>query len=367
MALSKEQLGKPIQVRQRIEETGDAVSLALEIPEALKSQFAYRAGQFVTFFMEIGGETLNRSYSISSAPGVDPELRITVKKVRGGRASNFLCDQVKVGDTLMTAPPAGQFFKGLPATGGAHYYLIAAGSGITPIFSILKSVLKESPSSHVTLLYGNRDESSIIYRQELERWQNENPDRLKICHVLSKPSLGWTGARGRITRELLASRLKEDHPGGAAEFYLCGPKEFMGEIRESLVTERFSADKIHSEDFAISLHRPGVHVDQAWTLIGDDSPAETAEKIVAVINGESVEVNAKPGQNILETLLEAGANPPYSCMDGACMACLAKIESGRVYQDDPGILTEENIAAREILTCQAKPLSRVVRVTFDDL
>ena len=369
MSLTVDQLAKPLKVLRRIQETPEAVSLTLQIPEDLQKKFRYEAGQFVTFFMNIGGEAVNRSYSLSSSPLVDQEFQVTVKKVKGGRGSTFLCEQINVGDILMTTPPSGQFFKPAPDAKGIHYYLLAAGSGVTPTYSILKTVLTASPLNRVTLVYCNRNEEAIIYRNALEKWAQENPSRLDVVHVLSKPSFGWPGRNGRIDRTFLGELL--DMPVDARlerEFYLCGPLEFMHFVRNSLTEYGVHKEKIHEENFGVTVHKPHPNEDPGWTLIGPSFPSgEEPEKIIAVINGESIEVPAKKNQSILETLIEAGAQPPYSCMDGACMACLAKVQEGRVYQADPGILNEDNIANHETLTCQAKPLSRIVKITYDNL
>lgn len=368
MSLSPEQLGKPLKVLRRIQETPEAVSLVLEIPEAHKKQFHYQAGQFVTFFLTVNGERLNRSYSLSSSPLVDNEFKVTVKKVPNGRASTFLCEKVKEGDTLLTTPPAGHFFKPSLEARGTHYYLFAAGSGITPVYSVMKTVLKASPLNHATLVFCNRNEESIIYRRELEEWARENPTRLDVIHVLSKPATEWAGHTGRIARPIIAEVLDMPNSGTRArEYYLCGPTDFMHTVKNGLIENGVAKDLIRIEDFAIELHKPGPKVDDSWTFIGPDAEASAPEKIICTLNGETIEVAAKQGQNILETLLEAGAQPPYSCMDGACMACMGKIQEGRVYQEDPGILTDDNIKNCESLTCQAKPLSRIVKVSYDNL
>ncbi len=367
MSLSVEQLGKPLKIIRHVQETPEAVSLTLEIPPALKAQYHYQAGQFVTFFLNLKGEALNRSYSLSSSPLVDQEFQITVKKVPNGRVSNFLCDNVKVGDTLMTSPPAGHFFKPGFESKGTHYYLFAAGSGITPVFSIMKTVLAASTLNHVTLVYCNRNEDAIIYRAQLERWAKCHPMQLDVIHVLSKPTFNWPGRRGRIDRELV-NELLERPDSRTREYYLCGPVEFMHLMRNSLIEHGVAKELIREENFAVSTHRPDVKINENWTFIGPQTNVgETPEKIIAIINGETIEVTAKPDQSVLETLIEAGAQPPYSCMDGACMACLAKVQEGRVYQEDPGILTDDNIRSCEALTCQAKPLSRTVRISYDDL
>lgn len=368
MSLSPESLAKPLKVLKRIQETPEAVSLVLDIPADLKKQFHYQAGQFVSFFLTIHGEKLARSYSLSSSPLCDQEFKITVKKVPGGKGSTFLCDQVKEGDSLLTTPPAGHFFKPALTDTGVHYLLFAAGSGITPVYSIMKTVLEASKDHRVTLVYGNRDEQNIIYKNEIESWLKKSEGRLKVVHTLSRPSGSWTGSRGRITKELV-EKVMAEAKGSALplDCYLCGPTDFMASTRAVLESHNLTKERIHSEDFGVAVHKPAPNVDAGWTLIGPDPAVETPEKIIAQINGETIEVAAVAGQNILETLLQAGAQPPYSCLDGACMACMGKIQAGRVYQEDPGILNDDNVENCEALTCQAKPLSRIVKVSYDNL
>lgn len=373
MSMNIDLLTKPLKVSKRIQETPEAVSLVLEIPDALKKQYSYSAGQFVTFFLTVNGERINRSYSLSSSPLVDSEFKVTIKVVPNGRGSNFLCKNVKEGDVLLTTPPAGHFFKPSLEPRGTHYYLFAAGSGITPVFSIMKTVLKASSMNHVTLVFCNRNEESIIYRKELDQWAQEYATRMDVIHTLSKPLGEWTGRTGRISRALISEIVDMPASGPIArEYYLCGPGEFMHTVKNSLLENGVNKDLIRIEDFATELHKPapaapGVKVDSNWTLIGPADSLEPPEKIICELNGETTEVAAKAGQNILETLLEAGLQPPYSCMDGACMACMGKIVEGRVYQEDPGILMEDNIKKCESLTCQAKPLSRIVKVSYDNL
>jgi ring-1,2-phenylacetyl-CoA epoxidase subunit PaaE len=369
MSLTVEQLAKPLKVKERIQETAESVSLALEIPADLKSRYHYQAGQFVTFFLTVGGEQIARSYSLSSSPLADQDFKITVKKVLGGRGSCYLCDHVKAGDTLLTTPPAGNFFKPALEPKGLHYYLFAAGSGITPVYSIMKTVLSASPLNHVTLVYGNRSENAIIYQKEIEQWAQKHPAQLDVIHVLSKPSFEWPGRRGRIDRAFLHELLQMPASGPAArEYYLCGPIEFMHVVRNALLEYGIQKDLVKEENFGVAVHKPaGPSVKDNWTLIGPDAEVEASEKIIAEINGEIFEVPAVAGKSVLETLLESGAQPPYSCMDGACMACLAKVQQGRVYQEDPGILSEDNIANCESLTCQAKPLSRIVKISYDNI
>ncbi len=372
--MTPEQLSKPLKVSKRIQETPDAVSLVLDIPSELKSQFRYQAGQFVSFFLTINGEKLSRSYSIPSSPLTDTDFKITVKKVSGGKGSTYLCEQVKEGDTLLTTPPAGQFFKPLLEDKGVHYLLFACGSGITPVFSIMKTVLNASVNNRATLVYGNRNEEAIIYKKELDQLTKQFEGRLQIHHVLSKPSANWQGRKGRIDDTITAQIADESAQSNLTrDVYLCGPTEFMNATKKILLEKKIPAERIHIEDFGGAVHKPaaansaGQKVDEHWTFIGPSKVTESPEKIIAQLNGETVEVPAKEGQSILDALLEAGAQPPYSCLDGACMACMGKIQEGRVYQVDPGILTDDNVANCEALTCQAKPLSRIVKVSYDNL
>jgi ring-1,2-phenylacetyl-CoA epoxidase subunit PaaE len=368
MSLSVEQLTRPLKVAKRIQETPDAVSLVLEIPKESQQEFHYQAGQFVTFFLEIGGETISRSYSLSSSPIVDTEFKITVKKVPGGKGSTFLCDDVKEGQILRTTKPSGHFFK--PSLETTQYFLNAAGSGITPVFSILKTVLNSSEENEVHLLYCNRNEDSIIFRNEIAEWQKKFDGRLHVHHLLSQPSSSWTGAKGRFSTAWLDQILKLRKKQMRQEFYVCGPDGFMSAAVQEMQKLGIDKSLIRQESFAVGLQMtksPDLNTD--WTYIGDKSQATTTSggHLVAVVQGETVECEVQPDQSILEALIEAGANPPYSCMDGACMACLAKVQEGLVYQKDPGILSDENVENRETLTCQARVLSRNVKVSYDDI
>lgn len=368
MSLNIDQITRPLKIAKRIQETPEAVSLVFEIPVDASMDFHYQAGQFVTLFLEIDGESLNRSYSLCSSPLTDSEFKITIKKVSGGKGSTYLCEKVKEGQSLRTTKPAGHFFK--PSLDSTQYFLIAAGSGITPTYSILKTVLASNSENQVHLLYCNRNEQSIIYAKEIEEWQKKFPDRLQVHHLLSQPSSSWTGERGRFSTQWLDKILRHKNKTLAQEYYVCGPDGFMASVMQELLSTGVDKSLIRQESFAIGLkagRTPDLNTD--WTYIGDKSQAttESGGKLIAIVSGDTVECEVKPDQSILEALIEAGANPPYSCMDGACMACLAKVQDGLVYQKDPGILSDENIENHETLTCQARVLSRNVKVSYDDI
>lgn len=377
MTAAIDRLTKPLKVLKKIRETSDACSIVLDIPREHATEFAYRPGQFVTLFLKVNGEELRRSYSLCTSPFHDTDFRITVKKVPGGRGSTFLVDQLNEGDVLNVTPPSGNFFTPPKELKGQHYVLFAAGSGITPVFSILKSMLKVQDQNQVTLVYCNRDEASIIYRAELNQWLSQFPQRLQVHHVLS--SLG-----GRLDIEKL-SHLWNDIQSQSKlnkEFYMCGPVPFMTLISDFCERSGVAKDRMHIESFGEMPMMKKIEAEaQSSTgrsdseenipgrvYIGDAAvPGDSPGTLKAMCSGEALEVTANGKASILETLLAAGHNPPYSCMDGACMACMAKLVEGRVYQNDPGILTDENIERCEILTCQARPLSKVVRVDYDNL
>ncbi len=370
MTLTKENLTHTLKVKRRIQETSESISLVFEIPDPLKATFHFKAGQFVTLFLDVDGKEIRRSYSLSSSPLVDQDFKITIKRVPGGLGSNYVFDHVFEGSSVAVTPPAGHFFKPSDVV-GQNYFLFAGGSGITPIFSILKTVLASDPQARVALLYANRNEEGIVYRSELTEWEKKHTDRLKVLHLLSRPSGGWSGAQGRINIDLVSQVLKiwdnNKHPLHDKNiFYLCGPIGFMEVVKSSLQSLGVQPGQIRTEDFGM-----GAVVDplpEGAVMIGDEAALRSSTSLVHVLlNGESFEVSPKSGQTILEALIEIGANPPYSCMDGACMACLAKVPEGLVVQSQPGILTEDNIAAREVLTCQARPLSGVVRIDYDNL
>lgn len=348
-----------LRVQKKIFETAEACSLVLEIPEEHKSKFIYRPGQFITFFLILEGKAVNRSYSLSTSPLTDTEFKVTVKKVPGGKGSTYLCDRVKVGDVLKASPPAGHFFSPPKEMGGVNYFLFAAGSGITPLFSILKTVLTANPENFVNLFFCNKDANSIIYREELDEFAAQWGDRLHVVHHLS---LG----QGRVNESQITRFIESRRKSIPEEHYMCGPIGFMKLVQEVLSSQRVDKGRIHTESFGESLNPPVVEAEGVY--IGDPPSSEsTPQTLVVRLDGETIEIPAKADTSVLETLLAAGYNPPYSCMEGACLACMAKVVEGRVHQTEPGILTDENIAERDALTCQCRPVSSLVRIDYDQI
>jgi ferredoxin-NADP reductase len=365
MSLKIEDFTFPLKVAQKVEETREATSFVFEIPAELKSKFEYQPGQFVSLFLNVNGEELSRSYSLGSSPEADRDFKITVKRVDGGRGSNYLCDHIQVGDSLRVSPPSGHFFKYQGEV--KHYVLFGAGSGITPLFSILKYVLKKNPQAQVTLVFANRSEEHIIYRQELQKWAEEHSSRFQIHHLLSQPGTAWELPTSRLTEGWLKafSKTLDVKP---FEIYLCGPDGYMELVKNTLSGCGVPEENIHQESFTTTTsvtNKPATDVD-GKTLIGTATPEmEDTYEVEVTLSGETKTFTIDKDSSILEALIEQGENPPYSCMDGGCMACMGKVLEGVVMQEDPGILTQENIDVGECLTCQAKPRARKVKVTYD--
>lgn len=361
MALSVDKLTKPLKLVKKIQETADTCSLVFEIPPELHSTFKYDAGQFITLFLNLNGEEIRRSYSLASSPDYDQEFKIAVKRVKGGKVSNYLIDQVKEGDVFNVTPPAGLFV--LPKVlDDRDFVFYAAGSGITPIISLIKSALKRSKTSRVSLLYCNRDEESVIFYRELKALNAEFAERFHFEIALSQPKKSFDGITGRVSATHVKSFLEFRQIPKHAVHYMCGPEGFMATVEAALELEGYPKSAVIKESFVSPT--PAAADDAVY--IGDTSaPMAEPTEIEVTLNGETHVVPYLKGSTVLESLLEAGLNPPYSCMDGACMACMGKVQEGRICQNDMGILMEDHVEAREALTCQARPCTARVKINYD--
>lgn len=366
MSLSMQDLTFGLKVKDKVIETPTAVSFVLEIPQPVAERFIYKPGQFVSLSLIVNGETISRSYSLSTSPLTDEEFKITVKRVSGGKGSNFLIDQVQIGDELRVTPPAGLFYK--PTMDNRHYVFFAAGSGITPVFSILKSVLFANEQNIATLVYCNKNPQEVIYRNELEHLTKKYGERLRVVHIFSQSNEGdFHGRLDNAKMQSIWTQVQRSHLN--QEIYLCGPETFM-DIAQNYLSDNglVTETQIHRESFAIELHNPKVHEKpQDGIFIGDQTTYGPPEKLLITLNGEQHELDYDGESSILENLINQGIDAPYSCMDGACMACLGKIKQGLVSQEDYGVITEDNIDDKECLTCQAKPQSQLVHVDYDEL
>lgn len=345
-------------------ETDDSVCLTLAVPPELKDKFRFRQGQYLTFRRELDDQEVRRSYSICS--GVDEEaLRVAVKAIPGGRFSTFANDVLRVGDVLEVLPPTGTFSTVLDPTQDRNYLCIAAGSGITPILSIVKSILAVEAASHVTLLYGNQGVATIMFREALDRLKNRYMSRFQLIHVLSREKRDVDILNGRIDNrkgaQLCRHLLDLD---SVDEFFLCGPESMIAEVSRGLRGSGIDERKIHYELFGASAEDAAVamvrHQERARRF-GGRTCAVTVKA-----DGRETRLELTPdGQNILDAALEAGVDLPYACKGGACATCKARLVRGEVDMDVRHALEDGEIAAGFILSCQAHPVSAEVYIDFD--
>jgi 3-ketosteroid 9alpha-monooxygenase subunit B len=340
-----------LRVAEVIVETADARSFVLEVPAELADRFAYRAGQFLTVRVPgPDGGYAARCYSLSSTPS-EKHLTITVKRMPTGHGSNWLCDNVEVGTVLQVLPPAGTF---TPRTPDADFLLLAAGSGITPVMSILRTALAAG-RGEVVLVYANRDQSSIIFAAELDRLAAAHPGRLTVVHWLE----AGESAKGLPT----AAALQElAAPHAEHEVYVCGPEPFMAEAVQAVKRLGVPHGRIHLERF-VSLADDPFAVSPDTTELSD--AASAAGLLEVELDGERHRLPWPATARMLDVLLDHGLAAPFSCRQGLCGACTCRIEKGEVSMIQNDVLVAEDLAEGYILACQALPLSDTVRISYD--
>jgi ring-1,2-phenylacetyl-CoA epoxidase subunit PaaE len=346
-----------LQVKEVVEETSDSVTIYFWHP--LSEQIKYKAGQFITVIVPAGenGKKIRRSYSMSTSPHSDTAIGITIKRVAGGLVSNYLNSHVKTGDFLEILEPMGHFYVEPDAEKSRHAVLFAAGSGITPLLSIAKSILKIEQNSRVSLIYGNHAEESIIFRKKLEELEFQYPKRFIVYHLISKPSNVWVGLAGRISQGIAIRLMKEtDTNFSKDEFYLCGPLEMMEDVIKGLEIYNVSKERIHKENF---------HTAVAMTEENLEEDSLQTQRVKVKYNGDEYDFEVKPHQTILEAALDLDIDLPYSCQAGMCTACMGKCVEGKIKMDEEDGLTEKEIKQGLMLTCVAHPLSKGVVIEID--
>ncbi|AJE48682.1 ferredoxin--NADP reductase [Celeribacter indicus] len=359
----------PLKVCEKRMECNDTASLWLDVPQDLAGAFTYRPGQFLTVENDDGGDLISRQYSLSSSPGAHPRLRITVKKIEGGRMSTWLVDQAGEGDYLEVQTPRGRFFKDLDAP--HHVLMLAAGSGIAPILSIGRWLLESNQGHTVTFVYGNRTPDTVILADEMAEIAERHAGICRIEHVMSRAGEDWTGAHGRIDRAYIEAHFASWQAASELPMvaYMCGPEGFMDSAEGALMSAGLSASAIHRESFDMVLEddetEPGLEV-VAEDDPGEDGPPAT---IVAVVGGEEYEADWQEGENILAALLRMDADVPFSCQEGTCSSCISKLTAGRI-EVRPGVLQtlrEDDLAEGLTLACLSRPLTRTIRIDFDEI
>lgn len=300
----------------------------------------YSAGQHLTIKVNRHGEILYRTFSISSVPNAGNSLTLTIKKIKDGKVTNYLADSLRVGDTLEVTAPSGQFFINPEPAHQKHYVMIAGGSGITPIYSMIGAILKFEPKSKITLLYANRNLNSIIFKEKLEQWTTEFSTQLEVKHFLSEEENPKKAIKGYITRIFLEEMLKQ-YGKSKLDFYLCGPEIMTNKLLDDLASLGVAKDKIHRELFLI-------------TTQTQESASQKAQ-VSAKVLSKTYQFETQDGKTILQSGIEQNVPLPFSCQNGLCGICKMKCIQGRVIMKSNQVLTEQDLKDGYILTCQSLP------------
>lgn len=350
----------PLTIADVRQETRDTIVATLAVPGELRETFAFTQGQHLTFRTQLEGEELRRSYSICSAVQ-DGDLRVAIKRVAGGQFSNWANDHFRPGVSIEVMPPSGQFNLPLAPDAARRYLAVAAGSGITPILSIVKTTLAAEPGSSFTLLYGNRASSSVIFRDEIAGLKDRYQLRLNVIHMMSREPQDVELFNGRITaakcEELFARWIRiADHDAA----FICGPQSMMQEVSQALQAHGMAKERIKVELFAASAPaktrapRPATATD----------PRES--EVTVVVDGvQRSFAMAKDRESILDAGLKQGIDIRYSCKGGVCATCRCKVVEGKVEMDANYALEDYEIARGFVLSCQAFPITDKVVVDFD--
>jgi ring-1,2-phenylacetyl-CoA epoxidase subunit PaaE len=349
----------PLKIKSVKKETADCVSVSFYIPEDLVETFSFKEGQNITVRQLINGNELRRSYSLCTAPH-ENEIKVAIKAVDAGVFSSF-AQTLKKGDVLEILPPVGKFNAKLTATGG-KYLAIAAGSGITPVISIIKHSLQTDVGCHFTLVYGNRSRNSIIFFEELEAIKNKFMDRFNFINVLSREKTDAEINYGRIDNNKLAALSSLVDYKNLDSVYICGPEEMIFKASEFLQEQGLDKNKIHFELFTTPGQKSSFIAKQE-IIVEDTGPKSN---ITVKLDGRSFDFDlGLKSMSILDAALQQGADLPYACKGGVCCTCRAKLVSGEVSMDVNYALEPEEVAAGFILTCQSHPRSEKVVVDFD--
>ncbi|MEQ9187922.1 MAG: 1,2-phenylacetyl-CoA epoxidase subunit PaaE [Cryomorphaceae bacterium] len=346
-------------------ETEDSVSVAFEVPEALKDDYSFIQGQYLTIKKELGGEEIRRSYSICRSP-LDNDLRVAIKKVDGGLFSTYANDQLAIGEALDVMTPLGRFYTSIDAENEKNYIAFAAGSGITPIMAHMRTVLAMEPKSEFTLIYGNKSTSSIMFKEEIDDLKNEYMDRLKVYHVLSREQNEFPLLCGRIDEEKCNAFMKYFIETDAIdEVFVCGPAPLIESVRKVMNEAGIDRKKVHFELFA----SPQQLAEREGFVQPKREKKEGFQaKVEIILDGVVTDfIMDSEDSNILDAALKNGADLPFACKGGVCATCRAKLDSGEVEMEVNYSLEPDELERGFILTCQSHPTTEKVLVNFDEV
>ena len=357
----------PLRVRAVEPDTAEAVIVSFEIPPELRESFGFTQGQYLTLRHTIAGQDLRRSYSICA--GVDDgELRVGVRKVKGGVFSNWINAELKAGDTLQVMAPQGRFFVPLKPEARRHHVGIAGGSGITPILSIMKTVLAREPLSQFTLIYGNRMLQSTMFKEEIEDLKNRYLTRLVLNHVFSDEHTDAPINHGLMNRDKISEFLTALVPAARIDHvFVCGPFQMNDEAEAALRAAGVPEERIHIERFGVAPGTGGAAGATVGAVLHEALPGDAdGARITLIRDGLSREITFRKDQpSILDAASAAGLEVPFSCTSGVCGTCRAKLIEGQVRMERNFALDKNEVADGFVLCCQAHPLSARVILSFD--
>lgn len=350
----------PLRVAEIVPETAEANSIRFEVPPDLRDLFAFKAGQHLTLRAEIDGEEVRRNYSLCTAPQ-EQDWMVTVKRIADGVFSNWVGDRLKPGDTLDVMPPHGSFTTEFDPALRRHLVGIAGGSGITPVMSLLRTLLKTEPESRFTLLYGNRDSGSIIFLEELARLKDRHLERFELYHFLAEEEGDIPLFNGMLDRERCEEAVEHlvDSPAEVDGWFICGPGPMMDAAESVLLERAVARERIHIERFTAD--RPP----EALVKEMAELQSKAAGIMMSVtLDGRTRRVEFTEG-NILDSARAAGLPAPFACKAGVCATCRAKVVAGKVEMAARYGLTDEEVAEGYVLTCQSVPAGDGVAVDYD--
>ena len=342
-------------------ETADAISIGFEIPQDLVDAYKYIQGQYVTLKFLLGGEEFRRSYSICSSPFDEGKLRVAVKKVKGGKVSSYLNDVAKTGDEVEVMTPMGGFHTELRADNKKNYVLFAGGSGITPMMSIMKAVLHAEPKSTLILFYGNNDEQSIIFDYDIHGLESQYPTRLRVLNIINTPPPNHPALlRGMmtLTKDLA---LIENYVGLDLdnEFFICGPTPMMDNVVAALHSVHVPSERIHIEYFSSPVETESEKKVEQWLQY------KVGATLRVTMDGDEYQTIMLEGEAVLFAAKRIGLDAPYSCQNGSCSTCRAKLIEGKVHMKVNHALNLTDVTSGFILTCQSLPLTDEIVVSYD--
>tara|TARA_Y100001968_G_C19394706_1_gene737591 strand:- start:416 stop:1468 length:1053 start_codon:yes stop_codon:yes gene_type:complete len=333
--------------------TEDAVVVSFDIPDELKEEFKFKAGQYITFIIDINGEQVRRAYSLCSSPDED-KMSVGVKRIPNGKMSTYLNRELKEGEVVQVITPKGRFFIETNEDHSKHYVGLCAGSGLTPILSMLKKVLKDEGDSKFSLLYGNKTLETTMFVKELNDLKNEYPERLRIYNAYSRQEVK-DSLYGRLDKKNIESLFSKNPDLASADgYYLCGPAAMLDDIDEVLQDNNTPKSDIHYERFTAKTKKKKLDL------------KEVSSEVTVIVDGDEFKFNLPSNSDsILDAAMNQGADVPFSCKGGVCCTCKAKVISGKVDMSVNYSLSEEEVEEGFILTCQAHPKSERVVVDYD--